>query len=566
MKYARFSFLIMLMATSHVFSASAQEVDKPQDIWLQRSKILTTDLLKDSFSLTTLDQALVLARAGEAWWKTDPVNARKWMLKAVEGVEQIPSRENPAERTKRISVARTLLRIISTRDEKLGIRLQRLLATDTSAPEAEKTANADGLIEAALALVDTDPGKAEMMGSVSLRIAHPTLIHHLLMRLRIRSPILADRLFAEALVEARKNTDEEFLNSLRYAAFPELYGPGFNAASAPPGSLRGEVIRLLVDDLQQQVALTERSGTPSCGVAVSLLGPLQLQLDSLGPQPAELARQLLRSCQEKLRQKASKAASETQGEEPLVTVDDFLRAAERAADGDNKRAIYFGEAAKLAAHQKNLELALKILDRMTDDQRRFIGIWETWRRDWAASLALEYLKREDLPGMYQVIQGVPKNIRAFTQMYLVQKLPPGFAIEVALQLLENAREGLEHAGTPDAEKLHWHLLLTRLYAKYDSMGNALNALKQAIAALNRSTSDPQKHEPVDDFDQRLIQDSFPASLLDPNGFAIRDVILSVTSVHKRTQAELGLIRVSLRRYEELDAMYPKKTAAKNPSR
>jgi tetratricopeptide (TPR) repeat protein len=564
MRSKRLWFLVVLLMTGiRPLPFIAQRPENPQDLWLQRIKILTDDLLKDSSSLTTLDQALILGRLGDAWWKTDPARARRWMLKAVEAVEQIPSRENQPEHTKRISVALTLLKIISTRDEKLGNRLQALLTSDASSSEAEKTANADGLIDAALALVDADPRRAESMGSLSLRVGLPTLIHHLLVRLRIRDSVLADRLFKEALGVARKRMDEEFLNSLRYAAFPELYGPGLDASSVPPESLRLEVLRLLEDDLQQQVAVTESSGAPNCGVAASMLGPLQPQFDRLEPQRADLARQLIRRCQEKLSPTPGKSTSDSPDEGSLITIDDFLNAAERAGDGSKERAIYFGKAARLAAQQKNFERAISILERMNDSERQFIGIWETWRRDWAASLAIEYLKRDDLPGMHGVIKAVPDNLRAFTQIYVVDKMPRGAAADVGIELLGDARRGLSKSDKPDSEKLHWHMMLVRLYAKYDLTADALDSFKLAVAALNRSGGDDNaKKETLDDFDTRLIQDSFPASLLDPIGFGIRDVVLSVSSVHRRTQTELGLIRVSIKRYQELASMYPTKTGAK----
>jgi tetratricopeptide (TPR) repeat protein len=479
------------------------------------------------------------------------------MVKSVETVERIPSMENVSERSKRISAARSLLAIISTKDEKLWNRLEAVLSIDESSSEAEKSANADALIETALTVVDTDPKRAESVGALSLRAGRSTLLHHLLIRLRLRDAAPADRLFAEALVVAQSARDEGFLNSLRYAAFPELYGPDLNAGSVPPESLRAEVLQLLEDDLQQQVAMTVDSGTPSCAIAVSMIVPLQAQFDRLEPQSANLARQLIKTCQERLNPGGTGQAAAPQADGSPMTVDELLSAADAATEGTNQRAIYLGKAAQLAAQQKKFELAISILDRMSDEERRFIGIWETWRRDWAVSLAVDYLKRDDLPGMNQVIKAVPENLRALTEVSLVDKLPVGSA-DIAIQLVEEARKGLNGSDKPDSEKLHWHMMITRLYAKYQLPTQALEAFKEAISDLNHSEESTARDKNTSDgFDQRLIQDNFPTSLLDPHDFLIRDIVLSINALPKRTQAELGLIRVSMKRYQELASILAK---------
>lgn len=538
----------------------AQEAQRPQDTWLERAQNLTNDSLKDVKSLETLDGALVLGQLGALWWNTDPSKARKWLLKAVEAVELEPAKETSAERSKRLSVARSLLTVISTADPKLWERLQAVLTPgEAHSSDTERTTSANAMVKAALVVLKTDPRRAAAMGSAALRIGLPTMLQQLLWALRTRDAMLADQLFSQALAVARTTSHEDFLNSLRYAAFPELSRTGYYAAEVPPDTLRGEMLLILADYLQQRTAMLAGKGIRDCGLAPALVERLQIQFDRLQPQRADLVRQIVRTCQESITQSDADAGSNPESVGVPETVDTLLLQADQTADKKIKRPTYLARAALLAASQKNFERAIRILESMSDEERKFTGMWETWRRDWGVALAIEYLKRDDIYGMRQVIKEVPDALRPFAKINLVSKLPQDSSIPIARDLLDESRKDLANSEEMDLEKVYWYLLVTRLYAKCQADDEAVEAFKDAIRSLERAkgATTPERGD-LSELTKKIIQPDFPAVLLESYDYTIRDVVSSMTSVPKRVRVRLDLLQISMKEYQMLAAKFPPK--------
>ena len=139
-------------------SGSAQQGSSSYDLWLIRSQAITADLIKDSADLIPSDRALLWASLAQRWWREDPEKARSWMLKPIEIVESVPNQENPDERRERLNTVRGLLKIVAPLDEKLNARLISILTQEAEREaKTERGANADGLIEAAIYLVDMTP-------------------------------------------------------------------------------------------------------------------------------------------------------------------------------------------------------------------------------------------------------------------------------------------------------------------------------------------------------------------------------------------------------------------------
>lgn len=533
----------------------AQEAQRPQDAWLERAQNFTNDSLKDIKSLETLDSALVLGQLGAQWWITDSSKARKWLLKAVEAVEAKPARENSAERSKRLSVARSLLAVISTTDQKLWERLQAVLTpNETDSSDTERTTSADALVEAALVVLKTDPRRAAAMGSAALRIGLPTALQHLLWGLRRHDAMLANQLFRQALTVARTTSDQEFLNSLRYAAFPELLGTGYDSTPLPPDALRGDMLFILATYLQQHTAMLASKGIRDCGLAPALVEPLQIHFDRLQPERADLVRQIVRTCQESRNQSLGDTASDPASIGIPETVDSLLAQADQTVDKKIKRPTYLAWAARLAAQQKKFELAIKILESMSDEERNFIGVWDTWRRDWAVALALEFLKRDDVYGMRQVVKALPEALRPFAKIYLVDKLPKESSNQIAHDFLDESVRDLGNSAKAEVEKVYWYLLVARLYSKSHLDTAAVDAFKDAIGSLNRAKSEgPTAISNLSEFNTKIIQADFPVSLLGSYDDIIRHVVSSITSVPKRTRVRLDLVQISLKEYRALAA-------------
>lgn len=549
--------------------ALAQEAQRPQDAWLERAQNLTNDSLKDVKSLETLDGALVLGQLGALWWNTDPSKSRKWLLKAVEAVELEPARENSAERRKRLSVAHSLLAIIPTTDQDLWERLQAVLTPgETHSSDTERTTSANAMVKAALVVLKTDPRRAAAMGSAALRIGLPTMLQHLLRGLRRRDAMLADQLFSQALTVARTTDDDDFLNSMRYAAFPELSRTGYDSAEVPPDALRGEMLLILADYLQQRTAVLASKGTRGCGLAPALVERLQIHFDRLQPQRADLVRQIVRTCQESINHSVADTGSDSESTAIPETIDTWLAKADQTADKKMKRPIYLAEAARLAANQKNFERAIKIIESMSDEERKFIGIWETWRRDWAAALAIEFMKRDDVYGMRQVIKAVPDELRPFAKIYFVDKLSKDSYIQIARDFLDESRKDLANSEKADLEKAYWYLMVARLYSKCHGDSEGVEAFKEAIGALNLAKSEEatESGNPSEGLNIKIIQADFPVSLFESYDYVMRQAVSSITLVPRRVRVRLDLVQISIKEYRALAAKYTpeRKASSRKP--
>jgi hypothetical protein len=536
----------------HPLSSTAQQTNKRPNPWLIRSQTITDEIIADSAALSSFNRAVVWGQLGAVWWKDEQTRARAWMLKAVEAVESIPSRETTVERQQRIDTARTLLSLIASRDEQLGKRLEAVFTSGAEqATETERNSNADALLESALALLDSNPKRAAELGAAALRAGKPTRLILLLWGLRDKDDKLADALLVDALKVAGETSDLNLLSVLRRVAFPELepLGP---ARKAPSDALRRQFLLVISAYMERTFRPAEgQPGVcPSLAPAVSVIAPLLPQFERLTPQQSRTARQLLLLCQPAPGSLTEQRATRTATDQSTWTVEDWLKAADEATDLKAKT-VYQMRAAQLAVRNKNYERAIGLLDAMDADARRFIKrAWEGFRWEWAAQLASDYLKRDDIPAMRQVMAAVPASLRPFAQIALADTVSSDKHRQLVLELLDEARKGLSQSDEADSEKVTWAMSLVRLYTKYLSPDRALSTFQEAVVALNRAnTFERQEKDAPGVFesqaDSPLTSSDFPASLLEAEEYTIKKAVFSIDSPISRTQARLGLLRIAI---------------------
>ncbi|HEX6046142.1 MAG TPA: hypothetical protein VFZ22_16740 [Pyrinomonadaceae bacterium] len=539
-------FILMVAIVTR--TASAQQADSP-NLWLIRSQTITAELIKDSADLATFERALLLAGLAKRWWRDDSEKARSWIVKAIEIVEVIPNKENADERRARLRTARSLLQIVTPIDQKLSKRLIALLSDRAEQiSEGEREANADGLINAANVLVDSDPKRAAELGALALRVGRPTEIQGLIVRLRSREPKLSDELFRQTLVVARQTLDVGLLNSLSHAAFPE--SRTFGAVSKIPTSdnLRAEVLRLYLAYLQSNPISAENRSS-ICRSGVSFIAPVLTEFDRLVPEQASNVRQFIHRCQSDsplTRQRLEDA----QRDKPLNTVEDLLKA---AADSEDikVRTVYQYRAASLAKSQNDIEQALKILDSMSAESREFMGeSWLSYRWDWAALAALNYFKAGDIYRMRLVINDVPLNLQPFAKIAFIQQLPATTDKDTdpTLEFLDDARTGLRRSSFTDNEKCGWYFSLLPLTVKYQT-AQATDVLREAVSLLNR-IENPRDKKGNNDGSNVLIDSlskNLPASLLEMDEYIVKEAVSSIVSPSARVKVRLELLAACLER-------------------
>jgi len=344
-------------------ASEAQQRNASDNLWLVRAQNITADLIKDSSDLTTPERALLWAKLAGNWWRDDPEKARAWMLKPIEIVEAVPNKENPEERRQRLNTARLVLQIVARLDQKLSARLLAILkqAAEQEAP-TERAANADGLIQTATLLVDSDPRRAAELGMLALRVGPPTSIASLLWKLREKDAKLADVLFAQALAKARETIDGSFLFSLVTSVFPEYFTVGFTPNKpVATDNMRREILMAYVGYLQANQSDVEIRDYPC--MRVIFIAPLLKEFERLLPQQAIIVRQSISQCQS-LAPLARQRVDDSVREQPLNTVEDLVKAGDDAQDM-KVRTVYQFRAASLATQQGDYDRAVKILDSMS---------------------------------------------------------------------------------------------------------------------------------------------------------------------------------------------------------
>jgi hypothetical protein len=247
---------------------------------------------------------------------------------------------------------------------------------------------------------------------------------------------------------------------------------------------------------------------------------------------------------------AQQRLDEAVREQPLKTVDDLLKEGDDAQDS-KVRTVYQYRAASLATQQNDFDRALKILDSMSTESREFMGgTWEGYRWDWAAIAALHHLKSGDVYGMHVIIDAVPTDLRPFTMIAFVGRLPTKRIKDTdpTLEFLGEARNGLRRSSVSDADKFYWYFALLQLTVQ-NQPTEAAAVLREAVAALNRAAQkgDNTGKNEGSSLSEWEFAKGLPASLLEMDEYVVKEEVASITSVERRVQVRLELLSVCLER-------------------
>ena len=533
-------FVVLLLPCAIAAQRSKPTPQIDNELWRVRAQTLTNDVLKDASDLNSVRRALVWSKLAELWWLQDQRRARTWLTNAVEVVEQVPNRESPEERQQRLGTAKSLLAFTSRVDQKLSQRLITLVSdVNESTSELDRNGTANSLIHAAIGIADRDPKRAAELGSQALRVGIPGDITDLLLALRGRDAKLADALFAQALSVAREKLDSNLLDSLTYAAFPRQKGVS-DILVPPPDNLRAELLR--VDVAFVNTHMNELPNGNWCFAVGAFITPVLPEFDRLLPQQALLVRQTVQKCRNSIAT-GSEQIDNPAGTEALNIIDALLKA---AADTDviPVRTQYQYRAARLAKDQGDYDRAIKILDSMSNESREIMqGSWEAYHWDWAASAALDHFQHGRVVEMNEVLNAVPAKLQPFAKMAFLDRLPTQKHLESvpAIQFLNDAGTGLSKSDISELEKYDWYFGLLKLTLRYQP-SDAIAVLKESIASLNRAITKDSKF-----YDSNRFTEYLPATLLEIDEFAVKEILASVSNVEARSQLRLALLRKTLDR-------------------
>lgn len=537
-------FVLLVACSFPTFSQqtySSQQREISYDLWRVRSQTITEDLLKDAADFSPSGRAVLWTRLAQRWWWDDPEKARSWLLKSIEVVEAVPNKENPSERSQRLATTRLLLRIVTPLDQKLSARLVAVLSDDAEhMADPERGANADGLIEAAISIVERDPVRAVELGVLALRMGHTSA--WLISSLRSKNARLGDSLLAQTMEAARQTLDTGLIISLSRMIFLDSMQPGA-PKPALPDEMRTELLKLDLAFLQANpINLQNRDSV--CANVSYFIVPVMVHFERLLPQQAAIARQAANGCQSSYPPARQHMEDALRGQS-LDTVDALLKAGDEAHDL-KVQTVYHYRAAALAKEQNDLDRALKILDSMSPAEREFAGgSWEAYRWDWAALAALRHFKSGDVYGMRLIINAAPADLQLYVKLAFVRQLPDkrDKDIDPTLEFLGDVRAGLPRSSLSDAEKSAGYVSLLPLVIKFQPT-DATAVLKEMVAAINRAEQANDKNT-GNNGNNSLSGSEFlrnlPASLLEMDEYTVKEAVASINSSSTRAEVRLELL-------------------------
>jgi hypothetical protein len=544
------SFLILaILPVTEVVKCSAltQRKDPAYYLWLVRSQTITEELIKDAADLESLQQALLLAKLAQRWWPDNPEKAKPWMARAIETVEDVPNKESAENRRRRLATARQLLLIATPLDRKFSSHLVEILSEDLKhVGAAEQSANADGLVDAAISLVENDPVRAAELGTLSLRLAHSNNLAYLILTLRRKNPKLADELLSQALVLARQTLDANLLMPLTRATFPAEMQLG-TEAPLPVDQRRTELLQIDIAYLQAN-PITVENRNSVCGPVISVFLPLMFEFERRLPQQVPAVRQAVNQCQS-LSPLAHQLIDDALRTQPLITIDDLLKAAEDSQDL-KVRTVYQYRAAALAKEKKQYDKALAILDGISNEGRQFMGTsWRAYRWDWATLSAIDHYTRGDLNGMRLTIEAVPTDLQVFVKLALLDRLPAkrNRDNDPTIEFLNDARKELPRSNDSD-ERFAGYVMLLKLTVQYQPT-DASGVLKEAIATLNLSEQEKLnvQNDEIRNLDGSGLWKNLSDSLIEMDEYAVKEAVATISSTETRAELRLELLQACLNR-------------------
>jgi len=541
MKRFRRASCVCLLGLSVFLPAHAWQGNSHADPWLIRSKQITDDLLKDSDTLTGLDNAFLYARLGKAWWKDDPFRAREWMRKAVQAVESA-DHEKADDNKRRLAAARLLLRLAAPIDPSSSETLEALIRSESQQLSVrERSDNATALVEAGLLLLESDPKRAAFLGSASFRIGVSPRLSDLLWQLRLKDRRLSDGLFAEALAAVRTMQSNQQRNLLNVILFVAFKGP------APSEELQKNALGVMAEEILRSPT-SPNDVVETCRLAADA-APWVRYYAKLLPQKESMIQAALARCKPTFDKASQREVDESLSDQPLKSVEDFLRAASDASDQDSRN-DYLLRAANLAAEHNDYEAALNILDRVRINERsEWREAWESRRWSYAAELASRQLKRGDYQGAVRTIEATPPDLRSFTLLVLARRALENRDRSQALEFAQEARKNLVKAKPSGA--LEAHFSLVRLFAELLPQESP-SIFRETVKAVNEAVRDSSTRTGRNvesgllENDQMLSPYRLPASILEVDEAGIQSAISLIEPRGIRVAVRMFLLTDSLK--------------------
>ena len=254
---------------------------------------MLSDLREDEQSFTSLQNAVLSARVGEAWFKINPQPAHANLRFAVRIMEMEAQNGGAATAAQRAEAVRILLKIITPLDGLLGKRLLKLQTAVLATPElsgqsvsgpvqnSDRWQQTKQFLDVAESIIAQNPKMAAdlahniigLRGSKGIEslfggreVYAATLASSLFSQLRAADPATAETLFMDAAANARTDFDYSLMFALSEIAFPNVTNQEYEPV---PASLQSAALDLLSEAVRRGAgagATSSFCGTTSIAV------------------------------------------------------------------------------------------------------------------------------------------------------------------------------------------------------------------------------------------------------------------------------------------------------------
>lgn len=553
----------LLFSLSIITFGQRNNIATQKMLWRARADTISGSLLKDTIKQNELERALLFAKLGDLWWKSDPNQSNAWFEKSVDTIFFYSSEDIKNKKKDYFDATRNILSVIADRNQKQTNRLIKILSNtnkNSEEEEEEKESNADALIKYALRIVKENPNQATQIGITALRTGNAKEFYKLIWELRrYNNTTLADQLFSEAFSIARVSHNYNMLQGIQLAALPESAINNFPSNLSASNQQKVEVLNFFADYLIQLSYSVNAKTISSCSGEALVINRSRRFYETLLPQKAGIVQQAIDSCLSKKTQSVSENIEKPSKE---LNIEELLSLADDNKDDPTVRIGYLTKAVSLANNQKKYALVIKIVDSLTDKELAGDAeFWEQMRYDAAGNLAYLQYQESNNQGALKTLQNVPAQYRLFAQVVFVKQFSPKETSSYSFQVdvLNDARKSFIASEKPFAEKSDYWFTLVKFYSKHKLYTDASDVFREVVKAFNNSISEKETNQTQ--ISSGAIAGAFSPTLLETQENKIFETVNLINEPKSRLNVNLALLKVALQKYESLNSV-PTKTNSK----
>lgn len=527
-----------------VTSANAQRVAETAsqyavDTWNRRASDLRNAIAAESYLLTTGERAFFLSELAAMTWDLDRDAAKEILKRSSRAaIASLETRDN--ELLRQFSGATKAIATITRLDPELGQKtLEEFIKKATEKVDGD-VRSAEVLTELAIFLADSETEKAYDAGVRALQLETSPQFYKIIGTLNLSDQRRADSLLELTLARGPLVRDRFLAARLAFLA-----REGFR------GKPMSEISKMRVldrfADLLDRALRDEQDRNQSCRI----VGPviyLTSEYERLMPARLTIIRAQSKICQAFVNVGAIDAAQKFSG----LDADELIRESRNQPDP-----VIKGKLISMAVEKFNdtneFERGISALDGLSEDERRAYtnDAWRSWRIEFAALAARQYLRDDDRPAFYRIVDRSPSTLRAAVRLNILPDIIKANDDLLALEMADNAFKEFGNSVENDPQAraagflgLTKHFLKLRPTDADASFRLATKALNE-IDSLNKENALEKEYAPLE---TRL---HVPFQLLEDDESGLLSVIKSISKTRTRVRVELGLLESVLTKYAEV---------------